>query len=248
MITSNDNERLKLIRKLRDRKWREREGMFATEGEDLLAAGIDAGWAPIAVLVGAGRAGSKGSRSSPHLLDGVSTLGSGTRAIAVWRIPAEPLESGPAVYLHGVGDPGNVGTIVRTAAALTGARVVLGAGSADPYSPKAVRASMGAIFGIAAGTGKGGGHERPADRPRRPRRRRPRRGDRRRRRHRRPSASGPSARVCPRSSSTPARRPRRFRCSRAPNPSTSRPPLRSRCSGYLRPARGPASGALTTDA
>ena len=44
MITSNDNERLKLVRKLRDRKWREREGMFATEGEDLLGAGIDAGW------------------------------------------------------------------------------------------------------------------------------------------------------------------------------------------------------------
>ncbi len=64
MITSNDNEKLKLIRKLRDRKWRDREGMFATEGEDLLRAGIDAGWTPVDVLVTPERA-SPASRSSP---------------------------------------------------------------------------------------------------------------------------------------------------------------------------------------
>ena len=156
MITSNDNDRLKLIRKLRDRKWREREGMFATEGEDLLAAGLDAGWSPVAVLVAPGTVipGVEGVEVEPVLLDGVSTLGSGTRAIAVWEVPDEPVDSGPAVYLHGVGDPGNVGTIVRTAAALTGSRVILGAGSADPYSPKAVRASMGAIFATPPGKGR----------------------------------------------------------------------------------------------
>ncbi len=150
MITSNDNEKLKLVRKLRDRKWREREGMFATEGEDLVVAGVEAGWAPVELLVAAGSGvlgnGVEGVEVEPDLLDGVSSLGSGTRVIAVWRIPLEPSADGPVVYLHGVGDPGNVGTIVRTAAALAGGRVVLGAGCADPYSPKAVRASMGAIF------------------------------------------------------------------------------------------------------
>ena len=50
------------------------------------------------------------------------------------------------VYLHGVEDPGNVGTIIRSAHALADATVVLGPGTADPYSPKAVRASMGSIF------------------------------------------------------------------------------------------------------
>jgi TrmH family RNA methyltransferase len=153
MITSNDNERLKLVRKLRDRKWREREGMFATEGEDLLGAGIDAGWAPAEVLV-APDSGIAGVEVEPDLLDGASTLGSGTRVIAVWKIPSEPIGGDPVVYLHGVGDPGNVGTIVRTAAALTGARVVLGAGSADPYSPKAVRASMGALFAAPPARGR----------------------------------------------------------------------------------------------
>lgn len=133
------------MRKLKDRKWREREGAFVTEGEDLLSAGIDAGWAPLDVLV-APEVGITGVEVEPDLLDAASMLGSGTRVIAVWRIPSEGPEPSGVVYLHGVSDPGNVGTIVRTAAALTGARVVLGRGSADPYSPKAVRATMGSLF------------------------------------------------------------------------------------------------------
>ncbi len=144
MITSSDNSKLKLVRKLRNRKWRERERAFVTEGEDLLAAGLAAGAVPREVLVAAG-AGIGGEEVEPELLEAVSTLGSGTRVIAVWAELA-PAAAGAAVYLHGVADPGNVGTIVRTAAALTGARVVLGPGSADPYSPKAVRATMGALF------------------------------------------------------------------------------------------------------
>jgi TrmH family RNA methyltransferase len=51
-----------------------------------------------------------------------------------------------SVYLHGVGDPGNVGTIVRSVHALADGPVVIGPRSADPFSPKAVRASMGSIF------------------------------------------------------------------------------------------------------
>jgi TrmH family RNA methyltransferase len=50
------------------------------------------------------------------------------------------------VYLHGVGDPGNVGTVLRSAQAFGASCVAIGPGSADPYGGKAVRASMGAIF------------------------------------------------------------------------------------------------------
>lgn len=145
VITSRDNEKLKLVRKLRERKWRERERLFVTEGEDLLAAGLAAGHSPAEVLVAA-EAGVAGIEVEPDLLAAASALGSGTRVIAAWQLPDVEPPSGPAVYLHGVGDPGNVGTIVRTAAALTGARVVLGPGCADAYSPKAVRASMGTLF------------------------------------------------------------------------------------------------------
>jgi TrmH family RNA methyltransferase len=146
MIESPQNEKLKLVRKLHERKQREREDAFFSEGEDLLEAGLAAGVEPRFVLVAAG-SGLGGEEVEPELLAGVSTLGSGTRAIAVWpRSWAEP-GSTPCIYLHGVGDPGNVGAIVRTAHALLDGAVVLGPGCADPFSPKAVRASMGSIFG-----------------------------------------------------------------------------------------------------
>jgi TrmH family RNA methyltransferase len=153
MIESPHNEKLKLVRKLRDRKHREREGLFATEGEDLLEVGLAVGVEPRFVLVAAG-SGLEGEEVEPGLLADVSSLGSGTRVIAVWPLTYKSsphtgddlqVES-PCVYLHGVADPGNVGTIVRTADALVDGPVVLGPGCADPFSPKAVRASMGSIF------------------------------------------------------------------------------------------------------
>ena len=82
-------------------------------------------------------------------LAGVSSLGSGTRVIGVyeqrWGAALGPL----CVYLHGVGDPGNIGTVLRSAQAFGASCVALGPGCADPHGPKAVRASMGAIFAVA---------------------------------------------------------------------------------------------------
>ena len=148
MIESPHNEKLKLVRKLRDRKHREREGAFVTEGEDLLEAGLAAGAEPRFVLVAAG-SGLEGEEVAPELLADVSTLGSGTRAIAVWPVRWAEEPTNPCFYLHGVGDPGNVGTIIRTLDALVGCSAVLGPDCADAFSPKAVRASMGSIFSTA---------------------------------------------------------------------------------------------------
>ncbi len=145
MIESPQNEKLKLVRKLRERKHRERAGAFVSEGEDLVEAGLAAGAEPRFVLVAAG-SGLDGEEVEVELLAGVSTLGSGTRAIAVWPQRWAESVASPCLYLHGVGDPGNVGTILRTAHALLDATVVLGPGCADPFSTKAVRASMGSIF------------------------------------------------------------------------------------------------------
>lgn len=146
MITSAQNEKLKLVRKLADRKHRDGASLFATEGEDLLEAGLSAGRDPVFILI-APETDLDGEEVEPELLAGVSTLGSGTRAIAVWRQEwTEP--AGACVYLHGVGDPGNVGAVIRSADALVEGTVVVGPGSADPHSPKAVRASMGSIFGV----------------------------------------------------------------------------------------------------
>lgn len=145
-ISSPHNEKLKLVRKLRERKQREREGLFVTEGEDLLEAGLAAGAKPRFALVAAG-SGLGGEEVEAELLDSVSALGSGTRAIAVWpQAWANEVEA-PCVYLHGVADPSNVGAIVRSAHGLVGGSVILGPECADPFGPKAVRASMGSVFG-----------------------------------------------------------------------------------------------------
>src|SRR4051812_1357569 len=139
MIRSADNDKLKTIRKLATKRWRAKLGLFAAEGEDLVAAAEQAGWAPRFVL----RAGVD---VEPELLDSVSALGSGTRVIGVyeerWAQPGGEL----SVWLHAAEDPGNVGTIIRSAHALADGPVVLGPDCADPFSPKAVRASMGSLF------------------------------------------------------------------------------------------------------
>ena len=146
-ITSPHNEQLKEIRKLAGRKWRDKLRQFVAEGEDLLEAADAAGWEPLARLVAEG-SGLAGEEVKPHLLQQVSQLGSGTRAIGVyaqrWDAPAGPL----CLALWGINDPGNVGTALRSALAFGAGSVALGPGTADPYGPKAVRASMGALFDV----------------------------------------------------------------------------------------------------
>jgi RNA methyltransferase, TrmH family len=148
-ITSSHNQHLKEIRKLRmRRRERQKVGRFVAEGEDLLNAADNAGWEPVERYVATG-SGLTGTEVDPKLLASASGLASGTRALAVYeeRWAAKPI--GPiCVYVHGVHDPGNVGTILRSAQAFGAASVVIGPGTADPYSPKAVRASMGAMFTV----------------------------------------------------------------------------------------------------
>jgi RNA methyltransferase, TrmH family len=148
-ITSHHNQKLKEIRKLRmRRRWRDRSGLFVAEGEDLLSVADGHGWIAIERYAAAG-SGLPGVEVEPSLLASASGLGSSTRTLAVYeerwaQAPPSPL----CVYLHGVHDPGNVGTVLRSAAAFGASCVALGPGTADPYSPKAVRASMGAVFAV----------------------------------------------------------------------------------------------------
>jgi TrmH family RNA methyltransferase len=147
-ITSPHNEQLKEIRKLAGRKWRDKLREFVAEGEDLLDAADAAGWEPIARLVAQG-SGLEGEEVAPHLLAQVSQLGSGTRALGVYAQRWAPAPTGPlCLALWGVNDPGNVGTVLRGALAFRASSVALGPGTADPYGPKAVRASMGALFDV----------------------------------------------------------------------------------------------------
>jgi TrmH family RNA methyltransferase len=146
VITSRDNERLKLVRKLHERSWRERLGLFVAEGEDL----VDAATAdPVELLVA-------GENVEPRLLAEVATAAHPPRVVGVYRREDLPRwESRPAALaLWRVGDPGNVGTLVRAADAF-GAALALSPGCADPTGPKALRASAGAIWRVPLGTWSG---------------------------------------------------------------------------------------------
>jgi RNA methyltransferase, TrmH family len=138
VITSPHNPLLKDIRRLHRRR---DGGRFVAEGEDLVAAADAAGWTPVVRL----RAGVD---VEADVLAKVSSLGSGTRELAVyeerWAQPAGPV----CVALWGVKDPGNVGTVLRGARAFGAACVAIGPNTADPFATKAVRASMGAIFEV----------------------------------------------------------------------------------------------------
>jgi TrmH family RNA methyltransferase len=141
MITSRDNERLKLVRKLHERRWRDKLGLFVVEGEDLVDAGLAAGLEPADRLVA-------GEDVEAPLLAEVSSLAHPPRVVAVFRRDGLPGGTRPVTLaLWRVADPGNVGTLFRAADAF-GAGVALSEGCADPTGPKALRASMGSVFRV----------------------------------------------------------------------------------------------------
>lgn len=143
------------MRKLESRRQREKLGLFACEGEDLVTAALAAGLEPVEALVAGERPLlperlSRADAVAPALMASISTHPHPARVIAVFRHADLPrgadLPVGLALW-H-VADPGNVGTLIRTADALGPAFVALSPGCGDPTGPKALRASAGAIFRV----------------------------------------------------------------------------------------------------
>ena len=151
MISSRDNPKLKLVRKLETRRQRDKLGLFVAEGEDLVAGALEGGWELDFALVDAARAPELPVRAEPvasQLLAEVSTLGHAPRVIGVFRAGRPEKKLPPlGLELWRVGDPGNVGTLARACDAF-GAYLALSPGCADPFGPKALRASTGSIFRV----------------------------------------------------------------------------------------------------
>ena len=124
------------MRKLQDRRWRDKLGLFAVEGEDLVEAGLAVGLEPQELFVA-------GDNVSAEALGSVSSLAARASAVAVFRrddLPSSTRRSAArGVALWRVGDPGNLGTIMRAADGLGPAFVALSSGCADPTGPKALR-------------------------------------------------------------------------------------------------------------
>ncbi len=129
------NATLKRLAKLKQKKHREAERLFLAEGQS---------------LVEEGPASPEHLLTDPGTVKRLSTLTTPTGPIAVFPfldVPAAELleKTDRIILLHSVQDPGNVGTVIRTAHAF-GAGVALSTGTADLYHPKTVRATMGSIF------------------------------------------------------------------------------------------------------
>jgi len=110
------------------------------EGEDLVDAARTAGFEAVELLVA-------GENVEPALLADVSMLGHPPRVVGVFRKREVPGSADVALALWRVSDPGNVGTLLRSADAF-GAGVMLSEGCADPFGPKALRAAMGSTFRV----------------------------------------------------------------------------------------------------
>jgi RNA methyltransferase, TrmH family len=127
-----------LVRKLHSRRWRDKLGLFFVEGEDAVAAATAE---PVELV------------TDPKVIAEVTTAGHPPRVIAVYRRADLPAwdERPVTLALWRLADPGNVGTLIRTADAFSAA-VALSPACADPTSPKALRASAGSIWRVPLGT------------------------------------------------------------------------------------------------
>ena len=168
-ITSLSNPTVKAVRALHLRKERDGTGLFVAEGLKTVIEGVDTGHAPKIVLYGADAAGhpllqraveaTRAGRGqvievTQDILAKVSRRDNPQAVVGVFEQVFQPLETvepqaAPCwVALHRVRDPGNLGTIVRTADAAGCGGVILVGECCDPYSVEAVRATMGSIFAV----------------------------------------------------------------------------------------------------
>lgn len=164
-IAGRQNHTIKLVRKLQKKKFRRERGLLVCEGLDLLELACDSGAEITDVLVRADLVSSlprslvENSATGPpdigvcseELLASASSLGGAADVVFIcrqpsWSLSDLDLRTGFAVYLDEVGDPGNVGTLVRACAAFGASGMMCSTGTADPYGPKAMRGGMGAQF------------------------------------------------------------------------------------------------------
>lgn len=153
-ITSRTNPRIQRARSLRESKYRRETGCHYIEGDKLVREALTSGVALSTVFV---REGYGGEVDFPceivlvtdSVMEALSTAGTPQNLCAVAKTPDQTLPksfTGTVLLLEDVQDPGNVGTLIRTADALGTSCVFLSPQCADPFSPKTLRASMGSVY------------------------------------------------------------------------------------------------------
>lgn len=168
-ITSLSNPTVKEIRALAQRKHRQASGLFVAEGLKLVTDAVEAGW-PIRIFVHADKLGANDMvartaatvhargglvlQVSEKVLEKISRRDNPQMVVGVFEqklLPLaaiDPVAASVWVALEGIKDPGNLGTIIRTADAVGASGVLLIGDTCDPFGPEAVRATMGSIFHV----------------------------------------------------------------------------------------------------
>ncbi len=152
-ITSTSNQLVKFARTLHDKRNRQETGLCLLEGETLIRDAYDAGVQIKQIFTTKPEAFTELMPAEIYqvggkLLEYMATTNSAPQAIAIAKPQPidSPSEINFAIYLEAIQDPGNLGSIIRTAFAAGADIVYLSEGSADIYNPKVIRASAGAVF------------------------------------------------------------------------------------------------------
>lgn len=152
MITSTDNPVVKRLRRLHDARHRQADGLFLVEGQRAVAAFLGHGWQPQDLLRSqevaepTEWAGRTITTVSASVMGRLSQASSPSGYLGVFSLPVPPALDPTlgGLALCGIADPGNLGTLIRCAAAFALPQVVL-IGGADPYAHKVVQASAGEL-------------------------------------------------------------------------------------------------------
>ncbi len=153
IVTSRSNERIKAARALQDAKARKETGLHLIEGDKLVFDAAASGARVVTVFAKEGADTPDGIETvfvSDGVMDALCAAKRPQNRCAVGETPdcacPEMYPDGLIVALDRLQDPGNLGTILRTADALGAGGVLLSPDSADPFSPKALRAAMGSTY------------------------------------------------------------------------------------------------------
>lgn len=162
MITSRHNPEFKELMKLHGRKARHQQGVFIAEGLRLVEDGVAAGWTPVKLVLSPPLLSSRAAEAvsqwefprlelAPELMALVSETETSQGIMAVFPLPTfqlEAIQGDLVLILDGIRDPGNAGTLLRSASAVGINAVISLTGTVDFSSPKVVRSSMGGVFRV----------------------------------------------------------------------------------------------------
>ncbi|QYA47815.1 TrmH family RNA methyltransferase [Nosocomiicoccus ampullae] len=151
VITSKDNKRIKAVRKLLTKKGRLKANQFLIEGEHLIEEALkwNANILELFVLENSEfNFDLKTTVVTKDVMKSLSTLVTPPGIIAVVEMNTQTIDSNRILALDGVQDPGNLGTLIRTADAFNFKRILIGKDTVDPYSDKVLRSSQGSHFHV----------------------------------------------------------------------------------------------------